>query len=120
MYKLIFLLLIFGNSSVNSLSPFDFHNYLLSEDNVILLDVRNYEDYNKGYIENALWAGNRDALDSLLINYDKNQPVLLYCSYGYRTKTVIKILKKKGFKQIIELNGGIDLWINQGFPICNE
>ena len=43
---------------------------------------------------------------------DKNKEVYLYCETGGRSKFVAKRLKKQGFKNIYDLEGGISNWQN--------
>ena len=117
MFKLLFVLAIFGKVVVSSLLPYDFYNQLKEESDGLLLDLRIQEDFKAGHIESAQWAGNKIVLDSIAATYSQETPVFIYCDYGQRTKSVIKLLKKKGFKQIIELEGGLDIWIKQGFPL---
>lgn len=119
MFKIPLVLVFIGKCICISLLPFDFYNALHTPSEVVLLDVRILEDYQAGHIEGAQWAGSQIVLDSLMFNYNKEAPVLIYCDYGQRSKTVIKLLKRRGYKQIIELEGGIDLWSEQGFPLTS-
>jgi rhodanese-related sulfurtransferase len=120
MFKVFFLFMLFGKVLVSQLPPFEFYEQLKAESDVLLLDVRTMEDYKTGYIEGAQWAGKQSVLDSLLSQYPKDGIVFIYCDYGHRSISVIKLLNKNGYKRIIELEGGLDLWKNQGFPLINE
>jgi hydroxyacylglutathione hydrolase len=120
MFKFLFIMAFTGKVVVTSLLPYDFYHQLKDPSEVLLLDVRMQEDFLAGHIENAQWAGSKTVLDSIVATYSKDTPVLIYCAYGERTKSVIKLLKISGFKQIIELEGGLDLWIKQGFTITAD
>ncbi|MBO4816484.1 MAG: rhodanese-like domain-containing protein [Clostridia bacterium] len=39
---------------------------------------------------------------------DKNKIIVIYCQSGIRSKKAIKILFKKGFKNLYNLKGGLD------------
>jgi rhodanese-related sulfurtransferase len=120
MLTFLFVLVLFGNGPVTQLSSYEFYNLLNSNSDVLLLDVRIQEDYNSGYIERAKWAGTEMVLDSILTSYSKDILILIYCDYGQRTKTVIKLLEKKGFKHIKELEGGLNLWLEHSFPLVES
>lgn len=120
MFRILFILGLFGNGVVTVFSPFEFYNQLNAKSNILLLDVRVQEDYNARHIEHAQWAGSAVVMDSIISSYNKDSLVLIYCDYGQRTKTVIKLLKKSGFKQIGALEGGLNLWMEQGFPLTGN
>ena len=42
---------------------------------------------------------------------DKNQEIVLYCSYGGRSKTAYNRLKSLGYNNVYCLYRGIDFWI---------
>jgi len=81
----------------------------------ILLDVRTNDEFNSGHIENSL---NIDYFsDEFYINVDKldkNIPIILYCRSGRRSGLSANKIKKLGFKEIYNLEGGVLEWIEQG------
>ena len=48
---------------------------------------------------------------------DKNKPVYVYCKVGGRSAEAVTIMKNKGFRHIIELDGGMDAWNEAKLPI---
>jgi rhodanese-related sulfurtransferase len=120
MFKFLLIVAVLGKVVVTSLSPYDFYIQLRDQPNVLLLDLRMWEDFETGHIENAQWAGNKAVLDSIVASHNKEEPVFIYCDHGQRTKAVIKLLKKSGYKQIVELEGGLDVWIRQGFTLSDK
>ncbi len=120
MFKFLYILAFFGKGLVITLLPVDFYNQLNAQSDPLLLEVRIMDDYKVGHIEGAQWAGSRIVLDSILDISSKNTPVLIYCEYGHRTKSVTQIIEKRGFKHIIELKGGLDLWQEQGYPLTGK
>ncbi len=55
-----------------------------------------------------------------LKNLDKDKPVVVYCSVGYRSEKIAEKLEKEGFTQVYNLYGGIFEWVNQDNPVYNE
>jgi len=117
MNKWIFLLSIISLGFIKGLVPHDFYTSILESDEVVILDVRLWEDYASDRIINSIWAGELSELEKVVQDIDKNRAVFIYCDYDDRSSVVSKILKKKGFKQIFILNGGLVDWKNMGFPI---
>ena len=80
----------------------------------ILLDVREKEEYAVSHLEGALLAtSEKDALQALE-GVDSDQPVVLYCSVGYRSSELADFLQKRGFEKIYNLEGSIFAWANEG------
>ncbi|MEO0896974.1 MAG: rhodanese-like domain-containing protein [Bacteroidota bacterium] len=87
-----------------------------------LLDTREKNEFEVSHIEGANWIGYDDfdmeRIESL--DLDKDQPVLLYCSVGYRSEKIGEKLKAAGYKNVQNLYGGIFEWTNAGKPLVNK
>jgi rhodanese-related sulfurtransferase len=82
-----------------------------------LLDVRTLEEYNEGHIPNALLIdvnGDEEEFHRKTDALDKQQPVYVYCRSGARSRRAADILKERGFKNVLELKGGIVAWGKAG------
>lgn len=84
-----------------------------------LLDVRTAGEYQTGHIKNALqadWTQNKQFVDR--IQYvDKDKPVYIYCLVGGRSAAAADWMRKNGFKNVVELTGGINAWKNASKPL---
>ncbi len=83
----------------------------------IFLDARPQNEYRVGHIENAKRVGYEDFSMESVKHLDKEQPIIVYCSVGYRSEKVAEKLKVKGFKNVHNLYGGLFEWANQNEPI---
>ena len=87
---------------------------------VLLLDVRESDEYNISHLKNALHIPSSSfslkALPAKVKDYEK---IIVYCSAGYRSAKVAKVLRENGLKAY-GLFGGIFEWNNQGLPIYNS
>ena len=81
------------------------------------LDTREPEEYNVSHIPNARYIGYKDLDMKVLDKVDKEKPIVLYCSIGYRSEKIGEKLKKKGYKKVYNLYGSIFEWANQGLPL---
>jgi len=85
---------------------------------VQLIDVRTPQEYESGHLTHSenldFYDENFEAeLDKL----DKNVPVCIYCKSGGRSAKAAEILKKKGFKAVYKLDGGIMRWEKDSLPV---
>ena len=86
---------------------------------VVLLDAREEEEFTVSHIAAAKHVGYNE-FDSKAFNaVAKDQPIVVYCSVGYRSEKVAEKLKQAGFKQVFNLYGGIFEWVNQGRVVVN-
>lgn len=79
-------------------------------DDIIILDVRTEEEYNTGYIKDAILlpvTEIKEKAEEVLKN--KEQIILVYCRSGNRSKTASQELVDLGYKNIYEF-GGINTW----------
>ena len=83
-----------------------------------VVDVRTPQEYKSGYIKDAVNIHLYDAdFDERVGALDKNVPVYVYCKAGGRSAEAVVKLKENGFKNIVELDGGIDAWNDAKKPL---
>lgn len=96
---------------------------LVKENNdFILLDAREPEEYKVSHIKNAFCVG-YDAFnikETALNLTDKNIKIIVYCSLGIRSEDIAEQLKNAGFTNVYNLYGGIFEWKNQGNPVVTR
>ncbi|MBE0601680.1 MAG: rhodanese-like domain-containing protein [Firmicutes bacterium] len=80
-----------------------------SEENVIILDVREQYEFDAGHIPNAtlLPVGSIRALAAEQLP-DKNQKILVYCRSGNRSRSAANDLVALGYTQVYDFGGIID------------
>lgn len=90
------------------------------DDNFLLLDARELEEYQMSHIKNASHIGFEKPQLNLLDNVDKDKTIIVYCSIGYRSEKIGEKIQDLGFSKVFNLYGSIFEWSNAGFPIFNE
>ena len=83
----------------------------------VLLDVREREEYQVSHLEDAVPALSKEQALKALEGSSRDQPVVLYCSVGYRSSEMADFLAKKGYRNIYNLEGSIFAWANEGRPV---
>lgn len=90
----------------------------IDSSNFVILDVRNLEDYESGHIENAINLDYfSDEFDQNLTLLNKDKVHLVYCKAGGRSEATFNKMKTLEFQTVYNMLGGIDAWINAGFPV---
>ncbi|WP_308633859.1 rhodanese-like domain-containing protein [Paenibacillus silvisoli] len=75
----------------------------------LLIDVREPSEYKGGFISGAKNIP-LSQLSGRIAEIPKDQPVLLYCRSGMRSKNAARVLLKNGHKEIAHLQGGLGAW----------
>jgi UPF0176 protein len=93
------------------LKPEEWRQVIESDHDHVIIDVRNNYESKIGHFEGAITPDvNKfyefpEWLDSL--NLDKDKKVLMYCTGGIRCEKFSVLMKKKGYKDVNQLHGGI-------------
>jgi molybdopterin/thiamine biosynthesis adenylyltransferase/rhodanese-related sulfurtransferase len=91
---------------------------LEAKEPMVLLDVREKEEYRAGYIPGALSVP-RAFLEMQIEQKipDKNAPVVAYCAGGTRSAFAAKTLQELGYTNVESANPGFVRWKDLGFPM---
>jgi len=86
-----------------------------------VLDVRTPAEFQAGCLNGAKNV-DFEAADfaAKISGLDKNASYLVYCRTGRRSGLAVSKLRELGFKNIIELKGGITAWIKDGEPVSQN
>ena len=84
-------------------------NKLIKDKNTFILDARKPFEYDVGTFKNAInpTIDNFREFPNYLNKLKKNKPIAMFCTGGIRCEKASVYLKKKGFKNIFQLKGGI-------------
>lgn len=74
---------------------------------IIALDVRKPSEYEAEHVVDATLFP-VDYIFENLDSLDKDKTYYLHCAGGYRSMSAISILKTKGYKNLVNINGGFD------------
>lgn len=92
-----------------------------SDPNIILIDVRETEEWEDGYLPNAIHLSKglieRD-IEKVVINKDSH--IVLYCRGGYRSVIAAHNIQQMGYSNVRSMAGGITAWIAAGYEITED
>jgi rhodanese-related sulfurtransferase len=100
-----------------SLEPYDFHLQYLRTDSSLLIDVREFFEFRRSRIKDAINIPSSGNLESAADTLSRDYALFLYCSTDYRSKRAAILLSEKGFKKLYNLKGGIVAWKKDGMPV---
>jgi rhodanese-related sulfurtransferase len=86
---------------------------------VQVLDVRTAGEYQAGHLKNALQADwtNQAEFAKRVKYLDKDRPVIVYCASGMRSALAANWLMANGFKEVQNMQGGLNIWKVEGKPV---
>jgi adenylyltransferase/sulfurtransferase len=83
--------------------------------NVVVLDVREYHEYDICNIEGSVLIPLGEITDRI-DELNEDDEIIVHCHHGARSMKATQFLKDKGFKNVKNLAGGIDAWAEKYDP----
>jgi rhodanese-related sulfurtransferase len=92
---------------------------MIDEKKYILIDLRTTDEIkSKGKIKGAKELDFLDKnAEAIIEKLDKKKKYLIYCAGGGRSADCADLMKKQGFKEVVNLEKGFGDWKNKGFEI---
>jgi rhodanese-related sulfurtransferase len=108
-----------AKASIKEVSVDDVKKMIDSREKIIILDVRDKDEFETGYIPGAinLSRGMLEFKISTLIP-DKNAAIIVYCGIDLRGPLATKTLNEFGYRNAVNINGGLKAWKAAGYPIA--
>ncbi|MCK6558205.1 sulfurtransferase [candidate division KSB1 bacterium] len=94
---------------MKQIDPVELHQRQLQGEAIVLLDVREQSEVDHCKIEGALHIPMR-AIPHRLVEMNPEDTIVVYCHHGGRSMQVCRFLEQKGFKNVMNLRGGIAQW----------
>ena len=106
-----------GAGGVPNLSTAEAVN-LINRNHALVLDVREDAEFASGHIVDAKHIPLAKLAERLneLSKY-KDKPILVNCQRGMRSAKACEILRKAEFKQVNNLQGGLEAWLAAKLPV---
>lgn len=92
-------------------------NEVTNNPETVVVDMRNYYEYEVGHFENAIEIPSdtfREQLPMAVEMFEdkKDTPIVMYCTGGIRCEKASAYFKHQGFKQVFHLEGGIIKYVH--------
>lgn len=107
------------NPAVKNLNPTEFEKGI-NQSNVLIVDVRTPEEFKEKHISGAKNVNINDPeFNKQLNELDKSKPVYIYCLAGGRSKRAADIAAGSGFKEVYNLEFGINAWLSENKEVVS-
>ena len=87
------------------------------ETSILFLDARAPEEFAVSHLRGALRIDPDAETFPELAQVARDRPVVVYCSVGYRSARVARLLGRLGWTNVRNLEGSIFEWANEGHPL---
>ena len=108
------------NSKITWNNVEELKNKIDSQHQFKLIDIRTEKEYLAGHIKNAIWLprGFLEFKIQKLIS-DPETEIIVYCKRGSRSALSVHTLIEMGYRNVLNLEGGFEEWVDKGNSIFN-
>ncbi len=107
-----------AKADIENITIEDYLELKKSQPNLVLIDVREQDEWNAGHFPDSVYMGKGVIERDIEAKYpDHNVKLVLYCGGGYRSALAAQALKKMGYNDAINLDGGWRRWNELGLPV---
>ncbi|MCA9882757.1 MAG: rhodanese-like domain-containing protein [Anaerolineae bacterium] len=92
----------------------------IAERDVLLLDVREIEEYEAGHIEGAFNVPIRTLGENLNLLPDIDAEIIVICQGGARAMLAQASLRSLGYNNAMTMTGGMGSWVGENLPTVTE
>ncbi len=100
----------------DEITPVEVQQRLARGDRLYLLDVREHEEYVEAHIPDSVLIP-LGQLSRKLSSIPKDATIIAICRSGNRSGVAADMLRRAGYSDVLNLNGGIIAWARAGLPI---
>ena len=83
-----------------------------------LVDVRTPEEFKRGHIKGSLNVPLSILKKQVAaLPFDKDRQIIAICYSATRSIPALRILSDAGYKDAVQLQGGLRVWESKGYPV---
>ena len=77
----------------------------------ILIDVREIDEWNAGYIDGAKHIPLSELMRGYIIDLEKDHKIIIYCRSGQRSYLAAQTFKSQGYINVYNMSDGYNAWL---------
>jgi rhodanese-related sulfurtransferase len=115
-----------ARASIREMRPDELAEAMAAGEPWLIVDIREPYEYERlhvpdsiliprGLLEGAAEADSPHRIEAL--HTARERPVALLCSTGARSALAVVVLEAMGFRQVVNVAGGIKLWESEDLPV---
>jgi hydroxyacylglutathione hydrolase len=97
----------------------DLRKQIESDRDLIVLDVRQPQEWEQGHIENARHITGAE-LPERFSEIPEEKNIAVICGSGYRSSVAASLLQHKKYKNVASIIGGMSAWKKLDFPLSKK
>jgi adenylyltransferase/sulfurtransferase len=102
---------------IEEITPAELATWLQQPDRPFLLDVREANEWEIGYLHGAVRISVNELAARITELHDqRDNPVVIYCRSGARSARAVTMLQQAGFRRVINMAGGTLRWSDEVDP----
>lgn len=107
-----------AKAAIKEVTTSDVKNMIEAKENIIILDVRDKNELEDGRIPGAINIS-RGMLEFkvAMVIPSKDSKIIVYCGIDLRSPLATKTLNDMGYKNAVNMIGGLKEWKKAGYPI---
>lgn len=118
-----------AKSCINEITPAELKAKLDAREDFLLVDVREPAEFEHGHIDGAHLVPRGIVEAAADPSYPKhyaplsgarNRQIVVYCATSGRSAMAAAVLQMMGYKDVLNLAGGITRWESEGMPQVRE
>jgi hydroxyacylglutathione hydrolase len=109
-------------ATVQQIDVFSVHRRR-EENGLAVLDVRTADEWRDGHIADAHFMPYTSLAPQLevpaqwdALDLDRDGPIAVTCAAGNRSSTAISLMLRQGFRNVLNVTGGMEAWNHAGLP----
>lgn len=102
--------LIWNRGRYRSISPNQLHKIMRMHHSLTILDIRSRQAFEQGHIRNAVNIPLKNIIMAESLPFSKTTEIIVTCYLGVTSREVISLLSAQGYRNLINLNGGMGAW----------
>jgi rhodanese-related sulfurtransferase len=108
-----------AKARIREVSVVELNRMIDDKEKIVILDVRDRDEFETGYIPGAinLSRGMLEFKVDMMIP-DRNAKIVVYCGVDLRGPLATRTLNEMGYKNAVNLIGGLKAWKAAGYPMA--
>ncbi len=99
------------------ITPQEAQSRLQNDGHAVLLDVRTPQEWqNDGHAPGAILIPGTE-LAARLNELNRDDAIMVICRSGNRSQAAAALLRQSGFRNVVEVDGGMRRWAADGLPV---
>ena len=121
LFFLLFALIIYESRKGGKKIDTSEATRIINKEKALVVDLRTSAEFNSGTISGAINL-EPDSVDkeNSLFKANEKDHIILVCKLGSSSSTVGGRLIKQGFENVNILSGGMQGWVQAGFPLIKQ